>query len=1274
MSFPDQNYINHIREALWKRHPKASVMVGAGFSRNAKKQPSDARRMPTWVDMAKAMSYKLQTSLDKKDLYFSTTVPSETSGFLRLAQEYEAAFGRSELHKFIVQQIEDDTFKPGEMHSRLLRLPWRDVFTTNWDTLLERACPSVVERAYSLVRNIDEIPIAESFRIIKLHGSVSAHFPLVFTEEDYRTYPTKFSPFVNTVQQAMMETAFFLIGFSGNDPNFLHWSGWIRDNLGKSAPKIYLAGWLGLSPYQRRMLEDRNVIPIDLALHPQSDKWPEHLRDQYATQWILRTLEYGCSYDIVNWPRPSKNRSVLLDNHDLEPIERVVSKEPKPEPDAPLDYVDGLEQDLPVDVLELIQIWNHNRKLYPGWLSAPTGKQFKLSSNTRGWERVILKELPNLEAVNQLNALHELTWRQEILLEPITSKFEVAAEGVLAKFDCRNRTIDNIERPEVGWDAIRGAWRMVGLTLVTSARQDLNQALFEQRIESLKDFENDYPDIKHRIHHERCLWAVSSLDYEALERLLNEWKFDICDDPIWMTRKSALLCELGNYESARQLAKTSIARIRENFTESNSVVWASREGWALYLANACDWSDSLLSESSDDSFDMSNSFNRQAELATLKCDALSEKNHYIQKMRDRNKNEQAPQNFDLEAGINQRVTFQLADYNSRLSAYRAIRLSEIAGLPPSARHVIVASDILKLAADILSAHDPELAARLILRCVNSNKDDKLREVFSRTRIAAMDEDSAKRLTRICTRTIEFILPRLVTTFGSSQYGFWIERLRVVMEALSRFVLRADPEMCEKVFCEALNWYKNGNVAQHFWLKDPIENVLKRSWENLPDAKKIRQVFNLLNAPILGIGDFTTGVEGYPEPGHLLSREFTPPARAASNDNHWREAVKYIVRALSEGGEARKRASIRMSWVAIQGFLTKNEESDVAQVLWGDDYSSHNHLPSDTGLYDWAFHILPEPESGLAERRFREKWLKTESKFEENLDSIDDVLWNVGSAIDNLKVYRVSFSLSDVEQEYLAEAINLWAESPIPQQILITKTDPVAYALSNSEIERVRHTILGLQSILLEVPIAEADANKLFEKLQNLKECRLRFFNLTVGLIKILPKRIDEIVSLLRMGLASDEDQEAVDALWGLRFWLKISMISDARISPPPDDLVREVGIIIATRRKASLSTALAFARWIFSKGSQEQTNVLSDLVLQGLGYLIAELKYEKSHELDIDVPLLRWRCSHLAFAMAERGFGSDPTIISWMESTKDDPLPEVRYAKHVAIFRKEKKS
>lgn len=33
--------------------------------------------------------------------------------------------------------IADDMFLPGELHKRLLKLAWGDIFTTNYDTLLE---------------------------------------------------------------------------------------------------------------------------------------------------------------------------------------------------------------------------------------------------------------------------------------------------------------------------------------------------------------------------------------------------------------------------------------------------------------------------------------------------------------------------------------------------------------------------------------------------------------------------------------------------------------------------------------------------------------------------------------------------------------------------------------------------------------------------------------------------------------------------------------------------------------------------------------------------------------------------------------------------------------------------------------------------------------------------------------------------------------------------------------------------------------------------------
>ena len=169
---PDQSHINRIRDALWSRpNAGASIMVGSGFSRNADKLRSDSGELPLWNDI---------TDEIVKNLFPGAEMPPSENP-LRLAQQYETAFGRSDLHRLLGQLVRDNDFTPGELHSRLLRLPWRDVFTTNWDTLLERASSGIAEPSYNVVQDMDQLPLLSQPRIIKLHGSFPSQFPLILT-------------------------------------------------------------------------------------------------------------------------------------------------------------------------------------------------------------------------------------------------------------------------------------------------------------------------------------------------------------------------------------------------------------------------------------------------------------------------------------------------------------------------------------------------------------------------------------------------------------------------------------------------------------------------------------------------------------------------------------------------------------------------------------------------------------------------------------------------------------------------------------------------------------------------------------------------------------------------------------------------------------------------------------------------------------------------------------------------------------------------------------
>ena len=49
--------------------------------------------------------------------------------------------------------------------------------------------------------------------------------------------------------------------FSGTDPNFLKWIGWVKDNLHESMPPIYLIGMLSLNSSERKLLESKKLFP-----------------------------------------------------------------------------------------------------------------------------------------------------------------------------------------------------------------------------------------------------------------------------------------------------------------------------------------------------------------------------------------------------------------------------------------------------------------------------------------------------------------------------------------------------------------------------------------------------------------------------------------------------------------------------------------------------------------------------------------------------------------------------------------------------------------------------------------------------------------------------------------------------------------------------------------------------------------------------------------------------------------------------------------------------
>ena len=1207
-------------------------MIGSGFSRNALRMRPGATELPLADDIADQLSERLGGYCDAASL---------DGGLPRVAQDYGDTYGRSDLNGVLHRLVRDLDFAPGKIHHRLLSLPWRDVFSTNWDTLLERTIRSVTNRAYDVVRCKDDIPLARPPRIIKLHGSLGSPTPLIVTEDDYRTYREQFAPFVNITQQAMIENVFVLLGFSGEDPNFLRWSQWVRDNLGDSAPKIFLAGWLALDTRSREALEARNVIPIDLARHPRATKWPEHLRANYAMDWILSSLERARPYDVARWPRPPRRDSSPMADF-LQPVRVHV-------PASPIEAPPGSSEtarDISERVGEVLETWAHNRRVYPGWLLVPSGVRQSLTSSTIEWTPRIISVLPKQSVVKQIHAIHEIVWRHEILLEPLAPDVETVAQGVLTRVDCRARSLDGLVELQLEWGPIREAWRNIGLSLLTAARMRFDRDLFDLRVSALSEFTDDDADVAQRICHERCLWSIYSSDYKAVEELLENWATDECD-PMWMVRRAALLFEIGRDSEATRIVKDALTLMRNIPSEDGSLAGPSREGWTLWSALEGD--------------DIGALTDRWNELSSVKCHAGLERGYVLESLRPRASRKDVPA-FDVGMRQGGRVIFSGA--RPEAAAYRAIRLCEVAALPPVVGNLNVGNELMELAAEILAVSGPEMATRLILRVCKAGDVDTLGRVLSRYRVASMSMAATTELAEVCSGAIAYALPRVVAAAEDTFSGSWAGRMRLAMEALSRLVVRLEPEVVESVFGYALMLYKNDYVAANVLLPNAVRNLMKRSWDALPSERRKARSLDVLGARIVGMDGFESDdcryqgvVSSYPDPGELIGDSIDCVDRTDANDQVWREVVNLLVRGLGAGGNARRRASLRMSRGIVWKNLTERESQALGAALWHTSHTEPGGMPSRIWTEDeWPILLLPEPVPGLAEERFRGRWLTGKDVSTLSAVELEGVLRQAGNAISCLQSYGRSLSLSEGERAFLVDVVDRWSETQVPS---------LPSYWQHPVLESSRWVLDGVAAIISCVPVSMSTGEKLYGRVEKLYQAQIPGFQLVPALAKTMPGRIEDLALLVRMGMLSEEERLAEGAAFGLDQWLRASTKGELEVEPPPDDLVREIGIVVATRRRWPLPVALQSVRWVFTEGTDDHWAIVRRLVLDGLGYLAEELRYgrDADHSDDVDrIPYLRLHCVELALAMEADESVDEAIVDRWVRTAEDDPLPEVRHA------------
>ena len=564
----------------------ASVMVGAGFSKNAD-VVDDETSAPNWEELAQAMFESLYEKPNNEDDIQKWEIQKikKTSGknVLKLAEEYKSVFGRNKLNKFIEANINDDKYIPGDLHKKLLSLKWRDVFTTNYDTLLERTIDKInVKFNYKILTNQNDLPGSIHPRIIKLHGSVDSAKHYIICEEDYRIYPIQYAPLVNTVQQAMLETQLCLIGFSGDDPNFLSWLGWLRDNMGENCPTIYLVGlFKNMSVAERMTLENQNITILDLA--DMFDNKDDIGHQEALDTFLNKLSEYGKVKEKVFESVPFKDQVFEMD------FFKSINDE----------YFDAMDSFL----LKMKEKTN-------GYLA------FQNSSETFNFIRLIsqhFKELlelkPNTSQVNTLSKLVYLLRKSYTILEdPYTNRLV--------------KIIDSIETEKFKTDKVLlASWTELSLYLLEMYRVD---GRYKEYNELLMKVEKEVVILdgitKEELQIEKCKFLIASFDYNKaaieIEKINHSVALEI------QLKKIFLYKQIGEEEKGIELLRKASAILSQKKYSENKM--ASLKGYLNLCARSLM---SGLRESYDDSFSdedyYSNSYNVRNIYNQIKNDVSS---------------------------------------------------------------------------------------------------------------------------------------------------------------------------------------------------------------------------------------------------------------------------------------------------------------------------------------------------------------------------------------------------------------------------------------------------------------------------------------------------------------------------------------------------------------------------------------------------------------------------------------------------------------------------
>ena len=825
--------------------------------------------------------------------------------------------------------IPDLQHEPSPLHAALLDLPWSDVFTTNYDTLLERARRSVISQRYDLVLKPDDLTHSNRPRIVKLHGSLPSERPFIITDEDYRRYPQEFAPFVNAVRQALLENTLCLIGFSGADPNFLQWVGWIHDNLGqRNSSKMYVVGLGKLSFSQKTLLERRNIIPVDMTacLGPGDDH-------STALERFIDYLQYRRSADNqLDWPRTAESEPTSDNTNE------------------------------PGTISKAVELWKTQRRRYAGWVVLPEDLRFSLWLKTSTW----IHKLPTADALPSLLDLEfafELTWRFEKCLCPIFDNQAAFLETTIDRYwratdsgaSIESLSLDgnDLQARRLTLDSIRRKCHYLLLAMMRHYREEGLSAKWEEACKKIQAvLPSLSPEHKAQFHYEQALFALFALNLKQLKTRLAEWPRNEAL-PFWAAKKAGLLAEIGRVSEATHILEQSLEAIRAklNLTPPKAdYTLVSQESFVMYLLHAVLQGARITVPDSSDAQRQRQKFRQHWHvLKQYKCDPWQEFEtfeHKLQRPPAMTSDVTETPTFDIGRSIK---THHWGGWNDdALAAYNFLRFCEDAGTPFRVSHCTIAT---KSATGTLSRIAQDSSYWALATLVRIGDTKAVDEIFDRASLARMSTPTVDSLIERYLESLRLAVSDIATGDRWRNANFGTLLAGALPEILSRLCCKSSQLARERL----LDWLLDVYRSEHRFNYQGIGKLVPRLLDSFPANERIGMIPKLMEFPILTDLDAIDERE-YPNPFDY----FDLPKDLRGNDAavHDTPLDVFFNGASSDSPAVRKWAVSTLGTLHEGGFLDQTASRRFGDALWS--RVDEDGLPSGTNYYRFSFLWLPHP--------------------------------------------------------------------------------------------------------------------------------------------------------------------------------------------------------------------------------------------------------------------------------------------------------------------------